>query len=144
MARQAAASLPKAAAVDNEGRRLPLLLPLGDLLVFTVFLLAGASGHEDGLSAATAGRSFLPFVAVWFVVGPPLGAFRAPISQRLSALWRVVPIWLVCGLLALALRSAVFDRDFWSGFTIVALAFNGALLLAWRLVYLLALRRLAR
>ncbi|HZP25917.1 MAG TPA: DUF3054 domain-containing protein [Dehalococcoidia bacterium] len=128
----------------GEEHRLSLLLPLGDLAVFAVFLLAGASGHEDGLSASTVGRSFLPFVAVWFVVGPPLGAFRPPISDRLSAIWRLLPIWLLCGLLALALRSAVFERDFWSGFTVVALVFNGVLLLAWRLVYLLALRRLAR
>ena len=135
---------PERAGPDTRPREryLPLILPLGDLAVFALFLLAGASNHNDGLSAATAGRIFLPLVAVWFVVGTPLGVFHPPLSERLDVQWRLLLIWPACGLLALGLRSVLFDREFMSAFTVVALVFNGVLLVVWRLVYVLTLRAL--
>ncbi|HXG36249.1 MAG TPA: DUF3054 domain-containing protein, partial [Dehalococcoidia bacterium] len=106
-----------------------LVLVLGDLMVFAAFVLVGASSHDDGITLASFGRSFLPFAAVWFLLGPLLGAFRLPAANA----WpRLLVIWLICGLLALALRSLALQRPFWSAFTLIALVFNGSLLLGWR------------
>ncbi len=121
-------------------RRAPALLVLGDLAVILVFLVAGSSGHEDGLTAHTFARTFLPFAAVWLLVGSALGAFKPPMVIQASAIWRVALVWVICGLLALALRSILFQRDFFSAFTIVSLVFIGVLLVLWRLVYGFAAR----
>ena len=53
-------------------------------------------------------------------------------------------IWLGCGIVAVMLRVWLTDRTFSWAFTIASIAFLAAMLLAWRLVLLLAARRITR
>lgn len=72
----------------------------------------------------------LPFIVAWFVLAPLLGVYRP--SWTLA---KVALIWLVCGSLALAARSIMFDRALLNAFFPIALIGNGLFLLAARALY---------
>ena len=115
---------------------------LGDLAVFGIFVAVGGAEHGVGYGGA-AMRTALPFAAVWFVMGPWFGAFRVSTmtSVRVTA-WKIPLIFLLCGVIAVALRAWLFDRGFQLTFALVAVGAQVVMLLWWRAALALGGRRL--
>jgi cation transporter-like permease len=103
------------------------ILIVGDLAAMLVFALIGIASHERDISLTIFARSFLPFVVTWLTLGGVLGAFR---HERPS--WRLLAIYLVCGVAALVARAVIFDRTLFNAFFVIALVGNGLMLFAWR------------
>ncbi len=119
------------------------LAVLGDALVFVLFIALTPIEHGS-VEIAAIWRTGLPFAGVWLLASPWLGAFRVSTLTRLRlATWRIPLIWLGCGIVAVMLRVWITDRTFSWTFTIASIALLAAMLLAWRLLLLLATRRLA-
>lgn len=129
--------------LSNRHHVLIALAVLGDMLVIVLFIVLAPVEH--GMVQIEAfGRTALPFAGVWFLASPWLGAFRTSTLTRMrQAVWRIPLIWLGCGIAAVMLRVGLTDRTFSWTFTIASIAFLAAMLLAWRLLLLLAARRLA-
>ncbi|HET9477148.1 MAG TPA: DUF3054 domain-containing protein [Dehalococcoidia bacterium] len=105
------------------------ILIAGDLAAMLLFALIGIASHERDISPAIFARSFLPFAVSWLTLGGLLGAFR---SERPS--WRLLAVYLACGVAALMARSVIFDRTLFNAFFVIALVGNGLMLFAWRWV----------
>jgi len=111
----------------------------GDLLCFLIFAVAGLRSHEDGLGVSSIVRVALPFQAGWLVTWLAFGRGRSraastPDGRVSSGAREVLRAWLPAWLLGLLIRSLVFGRAFAPVFAIIALVFNGALLVLWRSV----------
>ena len=114
---------------------------LGDLAVFGIFVFAGRAEHGI-IQEAAFWRTALPFAAVWFLLSPWLGAFRASTLTSVKAsAWRIPLIWLLCGVIAVVLRAWLTDRTFQLVFAIVAIGVQGVMLLGWRVALSLVSRR---
>lgn len=115
---------------------------LGDALVFVLFIALTPIEHGS-VEIAAFWRTGLPFAGVWLLASPWLGSLRLSTLTRLRlAVWRVPLIWLGCGVVAVMLRVWLTDRTFSWTFTIVSISLVAAMLLAWRLLLLLAARRI--
>ena len=122
-------------------RFLIALAALGDLLVFVLFIALTPIEHGS-VEIEAIWRTGLPFAAVWFLASPWLGAFRTSTLTRLRlAAWRIPLTWLGCGIAAVMLRVWLTDRTFSWSFTLASIALLAAMLLAWRLLLVLAARR---
>ncbi len=120
------------------------LAVIGDALVFVLFIALTPIEHGS-VEIEAFWRTGLPFAGVWLLASPWLGAFRASTLTRLRlAVWRVPFIWLGCGIVAVMLRVWLTDRTFSWTFTVVSIGLVAAMLLAWRLLLLLAARRIRR
>ena len=58
--------------------------------------------------------------------------------------WKLPLIWLVCGLVALAVRAVLTDASLILSFAVVSIAVQGVLLISWRGVFMLAVTKLLR
>lgn len=126
----------------DRNRRLIALAVIGDALVFVLFIALTPIEHGS-VEIAAFWRTGLPFAGVWLLASPWLGAFRVSTLTRLRlAVWRVPLIWIGCGIVAVVLRVGLTDRTFSWTFTIVSISLVAAMLLAWRLLLLLAARRI--
>lgn len=103
------------------------LLVAGDLAAMLLFALIGIASHERDISVTILARSFLPFAVAWLTIGAALGACR---HERPS--WRLLAVYLACGVTALVVRAAIFDRTLFNAFFVIALFGNGLMLLGWR------------
>ncbi len=118
------------------------LAVIGDALVFVLFIALTPIEHGS-VEIAAFWRTGLPFAGVWLLASPWLGALRLSTLTRLRlAVWRVPLIWIGCGVVAVMLRVWLTDRTFSWTFTIVSISLVAAMLLAWRLLLLLAARRI--
>ncbi len=121
---------------------MPLAAAAGDLFVFFLFVLLGRADHEASLDLPELLKAMVPFALAWFAVAPWLGAYRASSLRSFRRTWtRLLPTWLLCGSLAVLLRMWWYDRPFIVSFVVVALTFQAAMLMAWRLAFALLLRR---
>lgn len=103
------------------------LFVAGDLAAMLLFALIGIASHERDISLAIFARSFLPFAVSWLTLGAALGALR---RERPS--WRLLAVYLVCGVAALVARAIIFDRALFNAFFVIALVGNGLMLFGWR------------
>jgi hypothetical protein len=122
----------------DSSRALPaqLVLAAGDLAVFVFFAAQGRAAHDLPLGASpllTALIIAAPFAAPWYVIAGLAGAFRVIEPKR--AWLRAAIAWPIAGSIGLLLRGAILQRPVPLAFALVALGINGALLLAWRLVF---------
>ena len=106
------------------------LLLIGDLLCFTIFAVLGLRSHEEGITLGGFVRAAVPFQVGWLFVSLLLGksGHAATDARQVGRLW--VPAWA----LGLIIRIVFFDRTFAATFAVVALLFNGVLLMIWRSV----------
>ena len=115
---------------------------LGDMAVFLAFVTLGKAEHEITLSQALF-RTALPFAVVWFASAPCLGAYRAStLYNPRTAAWKIPLIWLLCGSVALCARALLIDQSLILVFAVVAITVQGALLISWRGVFMLAVAKL--
>ena len=114
-----------------------ILLVIGDLLCFMIFVAFGRSSHGEASGFAAIPQiivTALPFIAGWFLVSPFVGAFRHKIlAQPRSMVIRTAVAWLLAWPVALLLRGIFVDHGVPPlSFAIVVLLFNMLLLLIWR------------
>ena len=110
--------------------------------MLALFVIAGRRAHHDGGGFLAVAGTALPFLIGWFVAAPALGAFHreAFVDYRPAGV-RVLRSWIAgCGV-ALVIRSIVEHHPTPPSFALVALLFNGALLLLWRSAVVAIVRR---
>ena len=110
--------------------RIHPLIALGDIAAIVGFGLIGLASHERELTGAAFARAVLPFPVAWLVVGALAGVWRTRV-----ALWRLLALWGIAGVLALGARALVFDRELFTAFFVIALVGNGLFLASWRVLY---------
>jgi cation transport ATPase len=114
-----------------------IILVIGDLLCFLIFVAFGRSSHGEASGFAAISQiivTALPFIAGWFLVSPFVGAFRHKImAQPRSMVIRTAVAWLIAWPVAMLLRGIFVDHGVPPlSFAIVVLIFNMLLLLIWR------------
>ena len=118
-------------------KRAVILLVIGDLLCFLIFVAFGRSSHGEASGFAAILQiiiTALPFIAGWFLVSPFVGVFRHKfLAQPRSMALRTALAWLLAWPVALLLRGIFVDHGVPPlSFAIVVLLFNMLLLLIWR------------
>jgi hypothetical protein len=137
----------------------PFILAAGDALALLLFVAIGQRDHEMvnpenpiGGPLLTAGEFVLPWLVVGWLVGAFATAARASgehgasgaVSGRVVVL-RALNAWLIAAPLAILLRAAVLDRAIIPTiFMVVAMTLGGAFVMAWRLLFVLAVWLLQR
>ncbi len=114
-----------------------VMLAIGDLLCFLIFVAFGRSSHGEASWLAAVPQiivTALPFIAGWFLVSPFVGAFRHKIiAQPRSMVIRTAVAWLLAWPVAMLLRGIFVDHGVPPlNFAVVVLLFNMLLLLIWR------------
>jgi hypothetical protein len=114
-----------------------ILLVIGDLLCFLIFVALGRSSHGEASWFAAIPQiiiTALPFAAGWFLVAPFVGAFRHKIlAQPRAMVIRTVLAWLIAWPVGMLLRGIFVDHGIPPlDFALVVLVFNMLLLLIWR------------
>ncbi|HXF70328.1 MAG TPA: DUF3054 domain-containing protein [Thermoflexus sp.] len=120
---------------------------IGDLLVFLIFAAAGRASHgllmEDPVLWGVA-RAAAPFVLAWWIVAGAFRLYRLDPALPLAPMaWRIGLAWLGAGVLGLLLRSLLLGRPAPIAFALITLVGNGVLLIAWRLLLQVWIRRQA-
>ena len=110
------------------------LVLLGDLVAIAFFWLLGLATHQEGLSAASFARAALPFMIAWLAIGGLLGAFQPRDTGLAQSIIRIAVAWVISGLIALAARSLIFDRELITAFFFVSLFGYGMFIIGWRLL----------
>ncbi|MCX7601672.1 MAG: DUF3054 domain-containing protein [Meiothermus sp.] len=119
-------------------RRAGRMLAWGDAICIVLFAIIGLQSHGEPLSLAGIVRNALPILLVWWLVAPFLRTYTRPSWRNLLYTWAVAVstgVWL---------RFMVLQKPFDAGylvFWVVALGATLILLLAWRGLALLLLRR---
>ena len=128
--------------INKASFRHPAVLLVGDTLVLVLVTLAGFASHRTlGSAGGRILATFIPFWAAWLFVAYPIGLFDPARAVQFGQLWR--PLWAM----ALAAPLGSWLRGLWLNapvqpvFVAVMLAVGGAAFLAWRLVFVLALRK---
>ena len=118
--------------------RLQPVLVLGDCAVFMLCAwLWRVVFSPVRCFDAIAFKTALPFVVVWLMYAPYWGAYMVSSRENLRAILRYTPRpWLICLLVALAVRSAVMNQTPSREFVLLAAASTLLLLMAWRAVYM--------
>ena len=110
------------------------LVLLGDLVAIAFFWLLGLATHQEGISAGAFARAALPFMIAWLTIGGLLGAFQPRDTVSAQSIIRIAVAWVISGLIALAARSLLFDRDLITAFFFVSLFGYGMFIIGWRLL----------
>ncbi len=119
-------------------RRVSRILAWGDALCIVLFAVIGLQAHGEPLSLAGVIRNALPILLVWWLVSPFLRTYTRPSWQNLLYTWAIAVsagVWL---------RFMALQKPFDLGyliFWVVALGATLVLLLAWRGLALVWLRR---
>jgi hypothetical protein len=107
----------------------PVVLAVGDGLVFVLWAALGLMHHEEGVTLAGLVRNAGPILVGWFAAALALRTYARPGLARFLATWA---IGITAGVL---LRSAVLTKP-WNGdefaFLGVTLAVTLVMLLLWR------------
>lgn len=129
---------------DVKGRREQWLLVVGDLVTLLAFALIGQMEHETVnetrplLGVLWTG---LPFMVAWLAASWWLGAFAYEGEAR-PFLKRSLNAWLVAAPLGILLRAYLLGRAVIpTVFVTAGLGFGGAMILGWRVLFLLWARR---
>ncbi|MFB6124910.1 MAG: DUF3054 domain-containing protein [Halanaeroarchaeum sp.] len=108
----------------------------GDLFVIAVFVAIGELAHGSNPLAVLVAfaQTAVTFGVGWVVVAPLVGAYRSEtLSDRWLAIGFPVLAWVGADAIAQLLRSTrYFEGNAALSFYLVALAFGGLLLGAWR------------
>jgi hypothetical protein len=111
------------------------LLTAGDLAAFVLFGVIGLASHEESITLTVVARSLLPFPLAWFALAPWLGMTGQAAQYGQLRLTTLVAVWAAVGVVALAGRALVFERELFNAFFVIALAGNGLFLAGWRSIY---------
>lgn len=124
-------------------------LVAGDAIAFLVFAGLGRNTHGEASGLAALGQvatTALPFALGWFLISPWVGAYRRAATDTVRRmLTRTELAWVATYPAALILRVVLApDHKMPLTFAIVILLANAVILGAWRTVFALVARLLAR
>ena len=135
-------NMPAAEKKSPPTREIPykqavILLVMGDVLCFLIFVALGRSSHGEASGFAAIPQiitTALPFIAGWFLVSPFVGAFRHKIIAQPKAMAiRTAIAWLLAWPVAMLLRGIFVDHGVPPlSFALIVHVFNMILLLIWR------------
>lgn len=119
-------------------KRAPIILALGDVVIFLFFAVQGRATHEMPLGPSpvlTVMAVAAPFAMAWFALAALLGVFRASTITHIgrTLFWTVIA-WLCAVSIGLVTRSMIFQRPMLPTFAAAVLGINATLLLTWHLV----------
>lgn len=115
------------------------ILALGDYLCIILFAVIGLQAHGEHITLGGILRNALPILLVWWMITPFLRTYTRPTWKNLLYTWAIavsVGVWL---------RFLILERSFDLSYLIfwaVALGATLALLLVWRLLARVILRRI--
>jgi hypothetical protein len=108
-----------------------------DATAVVVFAVAGRNAHDE-----SSGASAVLTIAAPFLLGLLAGWLLEPRTRaRPMATATGVTVWLATAAIGLLLRRVVWDRGTALSFVIVATVVLGVLLVGWRAIWAIALRR---
>ena len=107
----------------------------GHVAAFVAFGLFGLATHEYALTQTTFARAILPFPVAWLLIAPFFGAFSARAAEGRYPVANVLMIWAAAGVVAMAGRALVFDRELFTAFFAIGITGAGLFLAAWRATY---------
>ncbi len=120
----------------------------GDVVVLLAFTLLGRRTHDEAVGLAAAldvATTAAPFVVAWIGASLALGAARTERTSTLASMVvRTLSAWAAALPLAIVLRALVLGRFSPWTFYVVAAIVPLLLLLAWRIVFVLAMTRASR
>jgi hypothetical protein len=130
----------------DTGGRAAIVQAAGDLLVLVIFVVAGMAEHRTAGDLLGMLRNLAVFGGLWVLVASSVRLYRPPTASKALS-WQLFVTWIAAisvGILVRALFvGRALDRSqlvFW----MVAMAFTGAMLAGWRLVYLAVAKVLGR
>jgi len=110
---------------------------LGEIIVFTLFVILGNYEHGWVSIPQSFIRTALPFLICWFVISPWLGSYKMSTVYGLKqTIWRIPLIWTLCGLIAIIARFVLTDRPLVISFIVVSIAVQGLAIIAWRALFM--------
>ncbi len=134
-------------AVNKRGT---LILLVGDTLTLGLFVYVGQRDHELMDAANPLGgllNAVWPFLLAWFATAFAVGASQvngAGMRWR-TALGRWLIGWLIAAPMGIVLRALWLDRAVIpTTFLLAALGFGGAMLLTWRVLFILIWHKFKR
>ncbi|GEM82740.1 MAG: hypothetical protein KatS3mg074_451 [Meiothermus sp.] len=125
-------------SITVKTRKTARLLAWGDAVCIALFAIIGLQSHGEPVSLSGIVRNALPILLVWWLVAPFLRTYTRPTWQNLLYTWAIAVstgVWL---------RFMVLQKSFDTGYLVfwtVALGATLVLLLAWRALAILLLRR---
>ena len=118
-----------------------LILALGDLAAFVAFGALGLASHEKSFAVTPIIRSIVPFAAAWLLLSPLAGAYSDDAlagrgwGDDARGIARTFLVWIPIGVIALIARAAIFDRQLFNAFFVIALVGDGIFITGWRAMY---------
>lgn len=145
--KQPTSSRKRAYPAERPYRQSVILLVIGDILCFLIFSIIGDNTHGEFAGLSSVPHILLitlPFLAGWFLVAPFAGLYRKELMTEPRAMAiRTAIAWIPAWVIAIILRGIFIDhRVPGTGFMLIALVFNLAVLEIWRWPF--ALNNLAR
>lgn len=129
--------------IDQDSTRnfpkMPVLLYVGDILMFILFTLMGRESHSMATGADAVWETLktaMPFILGWLVIAPWLGAYgpRAWRSTRSAATTTLIA-FIPSIIFGILLRALFLERFSPLVFYAVTVAVLLPILLIWRLLY---------
>ena len=112
-------------------------MALGEIIVFTLFVILGNYEHGWVSIPQSFIRTALPFLICWFVISPWLGSYKMSTVYGLKqTIWRIPLIWILCGFIAIIARFILTDRPLVISFIVVSIAVQGLAIIAWRALFM--------
>ena len=109
------------------------LLAAGDAICLVAFALIGLRSHDESIGPGSLARVAGPFALSWAVSAWLTGMYRDhPETGKVTAA-RVLKAWLPAWAGGILMRAIFFSRSPFTAFSVIALLFNGLLLVSWRL-----------
>jgi hypothetical protein len=113
-----------------------VLLFLGDMFVFLLFVYMGRVEHEMERSIYSIFITALPFMLAWVVLGGLIGSFQyTAIKSVKDTLKKTTLAWLMAGLSGLVIRGVLLQSIPALPFVLVTLGLILVLLLVWRISF---------
>jgi hypothetical protein len=113
-----------------------VLLFLGDMCVFLLFVYMGRVEHDLELSITSIFITALPFMLAWVVLGGLIGSFQyTAVKSVKDSLKKTTLAWLMAGMLGLVIRGILLQSIPALPFVLVTLGLILVLLLVWRISF---------
>jgi hypothetical protein len=121
-------------------------LILGDTIAIAILTFIGFATHgEADISfLPRMAAAFFPVLVSWFLFAPWFGLFDEHVITDPKSLWRLLPAMFAVAPLAVILRAAILNSAGLPIFTLVLGGTNALGMLAWRALYLFAIKRNTR
>ena len=119
---------------------------LGDFFAIAILTLIGFATHgeADVSFLPRMFAAFFPVLIGWFLFAPRFGLFDEQVISNPKALWRIPLAMVAVAPFAVILRAAILNGAGIPLFTLVLGSTNAFGMLAWRAIYLYAMKRNTR